>query len=132
MNRQLRLILSVTAEDTISEAKSAWLGDIDETQITICTKRPIQFDRMNFECATVRILYGNRSNLVFFLNTLLAVQKERTDDGTQYRYVFAAPKEKVCNLKKYDLPVMTTKSVGYEKLLSMVKPKKKRKEVITA
>ncbi len=119
MKKSIRVILSITTENGTYENSTTQLEQIDAEHIVFKTSRPVRLNSNAFKLASVRVKYGNRSNVVFFLNELEKV------DGDELS--FKAPKKKLVNLERFGMGVISTECCGYEKLCSMLKPKRTQK-----
>lgn len=114
-----RAILTIETENKTYEDYSSKLLLIDENHIVFELTKQIVFATNEFKSAVVRILYGNHSNIIFFLDKLESV------NGKQISLF--APIEKESNmLPLADLKIKSTCS-GYKKLCLMAKPKHVKK-----
>lgn len=115
-----RAILTIETENKTYEDYSSKLLLIDENHIVFELTKQIVFAANEFKSAAIRILYGNHSNIIFFLDKLESV------NGKQISLF--APIEKESNmLPLTDLKIKATCS-GYKKLCLMIKPKHVKKE----
>ena len=112
--KSLNVVFTIENGATRSTDQSAAIVDINKNEITIKSKI---FLVDCFKKAFVALCYGNSSKIFFALDELIFAEKA----GHYYIYKFKAPTEKEKKDKYVNLNIDGCS--GYNKLLSMIKPK---------
>jgi len=127
MAKQMRTLLTVVTTQDAANNCVAILESIDEKRIVFRTDKPIRVAKDNFEAATVRLIYGNNANIMFFLNEYSGYKIDESNGRRQYLYTFLAPKQKNTPVNHYGIGEFHNECSGYEKLRNMLRPKRVKK-----
>ena len=127
MAKQMRTLLTIVTTQDATNNCVAVLESIDDKQIVLRTNKQIPFSKDNFEMATVRLIYGNNANIMFFLKDYSGYKVDESNGTRQYLYTFMAPKKRNTTVDYYGIGEITNECSGYEKLRNMLRPKRGKK-----
>ena len=118
--RNLNIIYTIESKESKKMDQSAAIVDINKNEIQILSREYIP----DVTKAFVALCYGNSSKIFFSLDSLIEVKK----DGPLYLYRFNAPDKNKVEKKNKRMNLKIDGCVGYNKLITMLKPKHQRKE----
>ncbi len=123
MNK-LRAILTFHLKDGNEYTdENAMIEKIGEGEIALSSAKPFRVIPGVLNNATVMILLGNSSRLIFSMKDMIeepTLRKEEGEPFPRYLYRFSPPQPKTVSLGENEMIIPCS---GYSKLLSIIKPK---------